>query len=995
MFKTISIAFLFFLFQSTSLLGQSYIMNHFTVKDGLPSNAIRSINEDAQGNLWIVTDNGVVKYNGSIFKTYNSFKNIKIGSVFDIYPASDGRVYLIDYVNNLDYIYNGQLHTINTGGIHLRVPYEQYGQVFGVDGIGNSYSIKGDSLVNINAAVSKLTLAKLFRKDDTSYPYVIVSYPYVVRIEGLKFTAVHIETGKVASAEYPTFDAPLTDGYGGVYRGKVYFVIHSKRIICYDPEKNIFYEKRLDDKNSLSYVARQIMYSKSGMQVTTNNGCLILDEYLRPVDSLRIDVQQEGIVSIFQDAARNFWLLTNSGLKSIGSYFRNVKIYPKGDNKSIAYFNGQLYIVRQNGNVSVYDTAMKLKEEIIIENALNVSHSPVFYSILERPDSLIIATNKNITVIKRNGSHYSLKLSASQIEMIKPVKDVIYYKDDLMVLTYEGICKINVQSGLLEFNKAGRYNKILTGINDSLFVCDKNSIYYVNKDVVTPFNKILGATPNGAVFPYSSPITDTIKKVTNFEIPDFLVSDEKYWIAASNEHVFTWNKLTRQVNRYKVNGKVSFLKIEKDNLWVATSSMLYRFVRNNSEAFKLHSKYYNFGYNLYQSIRDITSTATCFFLSTDYGIVKVSMSDVDMDKSLTMQVPVITKVIYGKYSYSNANDTVYKFDYVPSNLSINFSANTVGYDKDVTYRSYLEGVDRQWQTTSSPIVTYSALEPGTYRLHFKVSLDKYDLHSKEQVVTITIQPLWWQHTILRVVLASVILVILGLVLAKLILRRKNQMLQKALIEKNISSVKLSALQSQMNPHFIFNAMASIQSFVKQKKNDLAEESLTEFATLIRLYLEFSRKPLVSLEEELHTLLLYTSIETKRFDNKFDVDFDVKTERPHTEILLPPLIIQPYVENAISHGLYHKLNGRGRLDIVITEKDGEVEVIVDDNGIGREKANSINEGMKRGTSRGLQLINERIKILNDTGMIDVRIDITDKTDAGGQPEGTKVTIHFKN
>jgi ligand-binding sensor domain-containing protein len=995
MLKTLTTAFLFLLFQVTSLFAQPYIMNHFTVKDGLPSNAIRSMNEDAQGNLWIVTDNGVVKYNGSTFKTYN-FDNVKMGSVFDIFPASDGRIYLIDYVKNLDYIYNEKLYTINTGEVHFRVPYEQFGNVYGVDGIGNTNQIKGDSFINVTSSIPKFALRKLLRTKDEPYPYVMVAYPYAVRVEDHTFTAVHMKTGKLVTATHPPFSATLSDGNGGVYKSKVYFVIANKIIICYDPEKNVFYDKRLDDKTGIAYVVRQSMFSRNGLlQVTTNNGLLLLDEWLQPVDSLRINVQQEGVLAIYQDVARNCWLLTNSGLKSIGSYFRNVKVYPSSDNKNIAYFNDQLYVVHQNGNVSVYDTAMKLKKEIVIEDAMKYTHSPVFYSTLERPDSLIIATDKNITVIKKDGSHSSLKLSELETVMIKPLKAGIYYKDDLMIITYEGLCKINVSGRLFEYNRIGRFNKVLVGTNDSLFACNNNGIYYVSQKKVIPYSRKVLATINSEVaIPYSNSLIDTIKKVTGFSIPDFFVSDENHWIAASNNHIFTWNKITRQIKRHDVISKVSFLKAEKNNLWIGTQSMLFRYIKDSSGEYTLHNKYYNFGYNLYQNIADITSTATSIFLSTDHGIVKVPI-DADENNNIILRVPTISRIVYGKGQYyQRGNDTAYQFDYSPSSLSVDLSVNTISYDKDVTYQYYVEGIDRQWQATSSSTITYSTLKPGSYKFHYKISLDKYDLHGKEQIVVITIMPLWWQSSLLRIILVLILAVILGFIVVKLSLRRKDQMLRKALMEKNISSVKLSALQSQMNPHFIFNAMASIQSFVKQKRNDIAEESLTEFATLIRLYLEFSRKPLITLEEELSTLRLYTSIEMKRFENKFGVEFDVDTERPYTEILLPPLFIQPFVENAISHGLYHKLNGKGSLLISIVERQGEIVVTVDDNGVGRDKANSINEGMRKNTSRGLQLIGERIKILNETGMVVIKINTIDKTDAGGQPEGTRVIIHFK-
>jgi LytS/YehU family sensor histidine kinase len=200
---------------------------------------------------------------------------------------------------------------------------------------------------------------------------------------------------------------------------------------------------------------------------------------------------------------------------------------------------------------------------------------------------------------------------------------------------------------------------------------------------------------------------------------------------------------------------------------------------------------------------------------------------------------------------------------------------------------------------------------------------------------------------------------------------------------------MEALQSQMNPHFIFNALNSIKHFILTNEKFKAAEYLSGFSSLVRQVLNNSKSPIINLEKEIETLKLYIEMEQMRFDDKFNYQFHIDGNLDLLEINLPPLIFQPYVENAIWHGLMHK-EGPRKLDIYFKKLGDSLLCTIEDNGIGRKKAmESKPGGLKRQKSFGMQITQDRMKI----NQIKSDINIIDKENDNGIATGTKVIIQI--
>jgi LytS/YehU family sensor histidine kinase len=195
----------------------------------------------------------------------------------------------------------------------------------------------------------------------------------------------------------------------------------------------------------------------------------------------------------------------------------------------------------------------------------------------------------------------------------------------------------------------------------------------------------------------------------------------------------------------------------------------------------------------------------------------------------------------------------------------------------------------------------------------------------------------------------------------------------------------------MNPHFIFNCLSSINRFILKNESKIASNYLTRFSRLMRLVLINSQKPLIALESELEMLGLYLEMERLRFKNSFDYAITFLNAIDSDNIFIPPLLLQPFCENAIWHGLMNK-EGLGRLDVELSMQDNILYCVVTDNGVGREKAEEMNsKTAEREKSMGLKITTERLALFNRKKGLHTFYEIEDLKDESGKAAGTKVIL----
>jgi LytS/YehU family sensor histidine kinase/Flp pilus assembly protein TadD len=234
-------------------------------------------------------------------------------------------------------------------------------------------------------------------------------------------------------------------------------------------------------------------------------------------------------------------------------------------------------------------------------------------------------------------------------------------------------------------------------------------------------------------------------------------------------------------------------------------------------------------------------------------------------------------------------------------------------------------------------------------------------------------------------ISGIILLGFTLFIIQLKQKQKNKVAE---LEKRSLKVETEMLRSQINPHFIFNSLNSIQTFISSNDTLDAERYLAKFASLMRLILENSRQPFITLENEIKTLNLYLELEKLRFGNRFSYEININNIDDEFT-MVPPMLAQPYIENSILHGFIGKTDGL--INIEYIQKNNKICCIIDDNGIGRKKANEIKSSSSHKKSLGIRVTQERIALLAEEFNTELLVDIIDKTDAEGSALGTKVFV----
>ncbi|WP_420151659.1 histidine kinase [Spirosoma sp.] len=344
----------------------------------------------------------------------------------------------------------------------------------------------------------------------------------------------------------------------------------------------------------------------------------------------------------------------------------------------------------------------------------------------------------------------------------------------------------------------------------------------------------------------------------------------------------------------------------------------------------------------------------------------------------------------------NQGDSIYaslplplSLDWKQNSIEIQYVTTYYHNPQKVKYRYRLAGLDTGWVYNGrNNRVRFSSLDPGDYSFTVAASLDGVTwFETKQPFVFIIASPFWKQSWFILLC----VLLLAGLIYWLMRLRDARIKRQIAL-KQQVAEIEMKALRAQMNPHFIFNCLNSINRYIVKSDNATASLYLTRFAKLIRLILDNSNSSRVLLSNELEALKLYMEMEALRFDNKFSSQLTVADNVYTDSIEVPSLIIQPYVENAIWHGLLHK-ESNGHLSIRISMEDETMlHCEVEDNGIGRQKASEFkSKSATNKKSLGMKLTEDRIQVLNQYASLNASVDIIDLHNANNEPAGTKVII----
>ena len=333
-------------------------------------------------------------------------------------------------------------------------------------------------------------------------------------------------------------------------------------------------------------------------------------------------------------------------------------------------------------------------------------------------------------------------------------------------------------------------------------------------------------------------------------------------------------------------------------------------------------------------------------------------------------------------------------NYTQNAFSFEMAALSFDHPEGNQYSYQLEGFEDHWNSAGSrPFASYTNVPPGDYVLHVIAANNDGVWNRRGYRLPLLIKPPFWQTWWFRISTLATLITLLIVVGRRREETIRQEQREKGEFRERLAASEMKALRSQMNPHFLFNSLNAIRLFVLQNDSDNADKYLVKFARLMRLILDNSGQEWVTLTSELEQLQLYLELEQLRFNHKFDFSIVVDSALQQDKTTIPPMIIQPYIENAILHGIAHK-KSPGTIRISIKPVDQHLECVVDDDGIGRQKATELkSKTMPSHKSVGLRVTEERLQLISQRIGKEARVDVVDKVNEANESMGTRVIIQL--
>ncbi|MBS1512603.1 MAG: histidine kinase [Bacteroidetes bacterium] len=366
------------------------------------------------------------------------------------------------------------------------------------------------------------------------------------------------------------------------------------------------------------------------------------------------------------------------------------------------------------------------------------------------------------------------------------------------------------------------------------------------------------------------------------------------------------------------------------------------------------------------------------FTTNDFPKVDTGKIVVDIEDVVSLQQADINYTPGG----------VLELNHSESSFSLSLAASSLEDEALISFAYMLQGFDKGWTITDNArSIAYKNLSPGAYHFMAKAKKHNGDWGTVNESLMVVIKPEFWE-TWWFWLLCSVVTI--GLVFW-LIQNRIRSIKYRAELKQKIVATEMAALQAQMNPHFIFNCLNAIDNLIQTNQGEKATTYLARFARLIRSVLDGTKQNVIPFQRDFEMLQLYLQMEQFRSNDKFTYLLQADDELMHSDFKIPAMVIQPFVENAIIHGLLNKQEGERKLKITAKLEYDNIVYTIIDNGVGREKAMEIKLLNKpEHQSEGIRISRERLQLFNKTE--EHNIEITDLQEHG-QPSGTQVMVRI--
>ncbi|MFZ1530486.1 MAG: histidine kinase [Ferruginibacter sp.] len=1005
---------------------ENYRFINFSSKDGLPDKFIYNATQDKNGYMWFGTSSGLYRYDGHNFK--------KFRSPLDRPGASVGNVLQGIMTDRSGNIWLGSFTTIQWYDPQRNVFWEPGEKNKGLREAASMYPVNFSEGTYIWLCTAKNFLYRFNPKDSSvlsfagSYPAGASRGNYNAIEAGNLVYAVHNEgvytfdtTGKFILFS-PSPKADISNSFYSKNENAIYLSTFESGILRYNMQTKLIagltYGNEAIGKNNLLSVFKTgegNIFSGGYPLHLVNEEKKSYHYFIQKEEKTEYSFNISKVVNIFQDREKNLWFCSHSGLNMMpwqNNQVKTIKIQDKvtgWNTEPVGVYrepgSNNLFIVNTGSAGLLYADLEKQETRTLLNPLEKDIYKKRISAVIIAPDSSVFASDDK-HFFRYDAARKQLSPFALSDQNDRPVSALLRHVTDKNGNIFIGtpgngfyIWKY-AQEKLFHFNKQDVLPAEPTIKDNVMIPCiadHAQNIWFTSNNGIVEYRQA-----NQQYYRYQAPATRDVAAMSETW---YIAEDRQHhiWVATRNNGLY---ELYFENNRpvwknYTVNSGIGLpsdfnTKIKQDPfdscLWINNSLSLLRFDPNQKKVLSIFDIQNGFaldgtgyGFNVFSN---------GLLVQQFYG--RLSLLDLKNYKKNRATAVVCfnsIKVLGEEKLFSeNRRIRVLKLRSDQNYLQLEFAALLFNNANRNQYAYILEGADEHWIYSGQVNhVSYSALKPGSYTFRVKAA-NNDGLWGEETILAITIKPpfyaSWW-FILLAVVLASGLFYLWNRLRVQQ--ARKEEQL-KASFQQQLAETEMKALRAQMNPHFVFNSLNSIQKYILKNEHFEASQYLTKFSRLMRLILDQSNQNNIPLSSEIELLKLYVEMEALRFDHKFDYDISADDDI-HTETMsIPSMLIQPYVENAIWHGLLHK-EQRGKLYINFSkDSDGNLEVTVDDDGVGRQKAAAFkSKQVLKKKSYGMQITEDRMAIINRIEKINARCRVIDKMDANGNAMGTKVLL----
>lgn len=951
--------------------GQEVFYKRFTFEYNLPSSVLYNVYSDSRKFIWVTSDAGIARFDGKTFMNFTASEGVPDNEVFDIAEDSLGRIWFTTLRGKVGSIYQGKVR-VGTG---IEQIDKQYVQDLFFDRNGylwlgthnNKLSLVKGSEILYEWTLEKENVNNIIEDENGQIWFTTNKADGILYIENKKIRHLPVmpdTTGKVNNCR-----PVLLKGNRILFFGPGFWCI-------IDAGRKKTEEIYLLEGSDYGKIMSGMEDSYGNIWIGTTRGVHLYGKENGTYVEKKRFLENERITGICSDFESNFWLSTLSG----GLYYipcnpltvSNFQQKDFSNNMSVILesANGTIWFGNDDGNIFKLEDNNLVLAEGSLQEATHVGRVTCGVAL---HDGVLCFGKDNGLILIEDGKLHSYTYPTAIKSISEDAEGNIWVGTHAFL-----ICLDRKRMIITDTLRVGRVTAAY-GEQDKTWFATESGLYTLNNkspELYLP-DSVFGG--------------QRISSIIRSSVSDLL------WISTNGKGIFglSTEDATIKWHITTADGLVSNMcnKVQIDDdghLWIATKKGINHVAilpDGKKEILLINHDNGIIG----DEVNDLRGDKNIIWAATSMGISRFDESAINY---LPMPPPVYIEGV------SNQNNELplqyfYEFPYNQSQLKIRLVALSYMSSGKIVYKYKMEGLDSNWTENMSPIINYPPLGPGSYHFVAKAINSRGEESLVPAELYIRVLPAYWQTLWFKLFIGFIVfLIVLSSIVVRVKVIKKREE-EKTRLNKMLGELELTALKAQMNPHFIFNSLGSIQNLINRDKKIEANVYLSKFAKLLRMTLDHSDKKVVSLADESSMLELYLGLEALRFVNKFEYRIEIDPGIDAYSVFVPPMILQPFIENAIKHGLLPKKeDALLAIRFAIVEED-ILYCMVEDNGIGRVQREKLKEKSSTPThiSKGIKITKNRLELINQLRSKPAEIKITDLYKETGEPSGTRIEIYI--